>query len=146
MKSLLFLTCVFVCANALDKALVDELGRKLQISGVECSESENVPDDDMAGLMQGKMPSSHEGKCLLFCVGKKLNMMHPDGTFGEGYVEWLTKVKADDPDAYTKIRTLDTDCQHKIQIDADPCETASRYYTCGKEEAPKVGLSELYSK
>lgn len=40
-----------------------------------CKTSEKASDDDMSGIMDGKIPQTPEGKCFVTCVMKQFSMV-----------------------------------------------------------------------
>ncbi|XP_019766073.1 uncharacterized protein LOC109541634 isoform X1 [Dendroctonus ponderosae] len=136
--NILVFICMLVGVKALDQSLVELMQAKIQEYGMSCSAQENASEDDIAALLEKRMPPSHEGKCVLFCGAKKFNIMHEDGSFGEGYVEWLNKAEADDPDFYNKLMDIKRKCEVKVEHLSDLCEKAASLADCSQQESRKV--------
>nr|WJJ63271.1 odorant binding protein 13 [Pachyrhinus yasumatsui] len=132
-----FLSCVFMFVDALDQALVAELVEKIQEVGIECAEQEKTPQADIEALMNKEAPKTHEGKCTIFCVLKKINIMKDATTLGAGYTPWLEKAQVDDPDFYSKLMKLYKICGSKVKENEDGCENAFALAACSKDEGIK---------
>nr|UWL63299.1 odorant binding protein 9 [Pagiophloeus tsushimanus] len=142
MRSFIILACVIVCAKAIDQALIDELKTQVQEYGIECAESEKATPEDVEALMNHKAPPTHAGRCVVFCVSKKMNLMNEDGTVAVPKSEWLDKVKADDPEAYEKMQNLYTICKERVEAKSDGCDSAMELVSCVKYEGEKSGLDK----
>nr|AHE13794.1 odorant binding protein [Lissorhoptrus oryzophilus] len=140
MKGLFVFINIFLVANALSQSLIDELKRTTQEIGLACAQSEKATDADIELLMGHNSPTSHAGKCTVACVMKKMNILTPDGKFGEGYTEWLDKAKADDPDFYNTLENMYKECEKKVTIHDDHCETALEIAACGKQKPVRLEL------
>nr|QUP79540.1 odorant binding protein 47 [Monochamus saltuarius] len=144
MKFLLVLASFIVLSNATSKEFRDGLMEKLHEFGTKCIEEIHPSDDDIAELLSHKIPpTSHEGKCMVFCVHKSFNMMTEDGNPNtEGTLELLAPLKETDPDIYEKsVKVLET-CNASLEKDDDPCITATNWAVCGIKEAKTMGLPD----
>ncbi|XP_066252394.1 general odorant-binding protein 19d-like [Euwallacea similis] len=128
--------------HALSQSLVEEMTEKMKMYGLECAETENVSSDDLTALIQKQVPKTHEGKCVILCTAKKLNIMRDDGSIGEGDVEWLARVKIDDPDVYDKMINTHKKCIADTVDNEDLCEKATRLTICIFIESKKNGLDK----
>ncbi|XP_050308185.1 general odorant-binding protein 19d [Anthonomus grandis grandis] len=134
---------VFASAYALSDALREEMMLDVQEYGIECAESEKATPEDIEALMNRKPPVTHNGKCVIFCVSKKLNLMNDDGSVVEKpSTSWLDKAKADDPDLFEKMAAIHELCKEQVKAD-DPCDAGLEFVACGKQEAVKAGLGDL---
>nr|AMP19493.1 odorant binding protein 11 [Tomicus yunnanensis] len=141
MKLLIFFAVVIVCASAVDQALKDEMKEKLTEYGIECAESEKATPEDIEALHNHKPPVTHEGRCVIFCVSKKLTLMNEDGTLNTTpHSDWIQKVKENDVEAYEKMRNVYHTCADTVEIKDDACDTSLAFAQCIKEEGNKVGL------
>ncbi|CAG9761955.1 unnamed protein product [Ceutorhynchus assimilis] len=144
MNFLIIFVCVFVYTNAsISQGLLDQAKSKIQEYGLQCVETEKPTDADIEAFMNKQPPKTHAGKCVMRCVFEKFDIMHPDGTYGEGNVEWLNKVKAEDEDIYNKIQEAYEVCQEQVKTE-DLCERAFDLVECGKEESKKRELDEYF--
>ncbi|XP_060532266.1 general odorant-binding protein 28a-like [Cylas formicarius] len=141
-----FLMCLAMGANALDQEIVEEILEEIQRVGVECIKETSAAQSDIAELMAKKMPSTHEGKCMLFCFSKHYNMMNDDGSLVANGIESWEKIKNNDAELYEKIVQIHKTCHDSAVIDEDPCETATGLAKCGMEEARKAGLHEQFAE
>nr|AGI05175.1 odorant-binding protein 8 [Dendroctonus ponderosae] len=140
MKLLIFAS-ILVCASALDQAWRDHMKEKLTEFGLECAESEQATSEDIEALHNHKPPVTHAGRCVIFCVSKKLNLMNADGTLNvTPQSDWIEKVKETDSEAFEKMKTVYHHCADTVEVEADACDTSLSYAHCIKEEGHKVGL------
>ncbi|XP_019868781.1 general odorant-binding protein 19d-like [Aethina tumida] len=142
MKSLIVLACAFVAANAISKGVIEQFVNQVKDIGGKCIGETNAKPDDIGSLLSHKIPDSHEGKCLLFCIHKGFNFQNADGSLnGQGALKMLDPLKEDDPEAYEKLRNIAITCGAKVTIDSDPCQTASNIAQCVFDEAKANGFS-----
>ncbi|XP_066252549.1 general odorant-binding protein 19d-like [Euwallacea similis] len=146
MKSIILLMCGLVCANALDQDLIDEKKGMVMEYGLECVESEKATTEDIVAMKEHKPPVTHEGRCVIFCVSKKLHMMNDDGTISQTppKTEWLDKVKANDPEVYGNMEKVHQACIG-VENKEDGCDTAYEFVHCMKTESQKYGIDKLFA-
>ncbi|KAJ3630303.1 hypothetical protein MTP99_011505 [Tenebrio molitor] len=142
MKSCLLLLALAVLTNGLDQEFIDEFMEKIQDIGAACAEETNASSDDIAELVSRQIPpSTHEGKCMLFCIQRNFNVMKPDGGINRaGAMVALKPLQKADPQLYQKVLKIFVTCGMRVKPVADPCDTATALTACGKTEAEAMGL------
>ncbi|KAL1509203.1 hypothetical protein ABEB36_003976 [Hypothenemus hampei] len=144
MKSLVLFVSFLVGINALDQSLIEEKKQQIIEWGLECAESEKATPEDIEALKNHQPPVSHQGRCLLFCVNKKLQLMNEDGSINVPHTTWLDKVKADDSELFEKLSKVYHSCIDKVTPKSDGCDTALDLVSCLKEEGEKDGLNKIF--
>nr|UTN00812.1 odorant binding protein [Semanotus bifasciatus] len=143
MKFLLLVSLIFAVSNALDKEFVEKMKMKMQEVGAECVEKEKPNEDDIGLLIAHQMPTTHEGKCVIYCVYKYFNTINEDATINvEGGIEALQPLKENDEELYEKVAAILKKCTSSLTIDGDPCNTGAKLIECTVLEAKAMGLSE----
>ncbi|EFA02861.1 odorant binding protein 17 [Tribolium castaneum] len=138
----LLLACSLTCA--LDQEFVDEFLEKMQEFGAQCAEETDATSDDIAELIARKLPpSTHEGKCMIFCMQKKFNMMKENGGIDRaGAIAALKPLQKADPELHQKVLKIFVTCGMRVKPSPDPCDTATELALCGKKEAEAIGLED----
>lgn len=49
----------------------EEMMKMFMVRADECKGKEGASDDDIAPMLAKKPPTTHEGKCVLACIGEK---------------------------------------------------------------------------
>ncbi|KAJ3657487.1 hypothetical protein Zmor_009285 [Zophobas morio] len=130
--------------NALDQDFVDDFMEKIQEIGTVCAEETHATSDDIAELLARQIPpSTHEGKCMIFCIQTNFKVMKADGSIDRaGAMLALKPLQKADPQLYQKVLKLFVTCGMRVKPLPDPCDTASALAECAKNEAEAMGLDE----
>ncbi|EFA02857.1 odorant binding protein 12 [Tribolium castaneum] len=143
MKLLITLATLVVATYAIDKEFVQELRQKLRSHVEACAKEVNAGPDDVSAIFAHKLPATHEGKCIFFCMHKLYNAQNEDGSLNmAGALANLELIKDMDPDVYTKVSTSFKNCE-SAPFDSDPCLYAANLVTCIVKEGRAVGLDEV---
>nr|UYW66745.1 odorant binding protein [Hippodamia variegata] len=113
---------------------------KMESVGEKCAAETGAPQDDIAKIITKEIPTSHEGRCMLFCGHREFHIQKPDGSVDvESAVASLDFIKAEDEDIYNKLVQVYRTCS-QIPAVEDPCEYAVALSICGVHEAEKLGV------
>ncbi|CAH0561506.1 unnamed protein product [Brassicogethes aeneus] len=146
MKYFIVVACLFAAANAVSNEFMADFVGKIRNFGGKCVGEVNAQPGDIDTLLAHKVPESHEGKCLLFCIHKNFGVQKDDGGISlEGGIKFLEPLRADDPVMYDNVRKIAVVCATKVLPDGDPCQTAVNINLCLVEQGKLVGItSELF--
>nr|UTN00819.1 odorant binding protein [Semanotus bifasciatus] len=146
MKVLLLLAYVFVATHAMDKEFAAKFVQEVQELGIKCAGEEKPDPDDIARMMAHKLPETHEGKCVIYCIYKHYNTVNGDGTINvDAGIKALQPLKENDEALYNLIVADFKKCAGSISINSDPCETSFNLVNCCLVEAKAKGLpKELF--
>nr|ALW95359.1 odorant-binding protein 2 [Cryptolaemus montrouzieri] len=143
MNQIIVLACVLVAANGLSTELKEKFMERMEQVGGECAAEVGANEDDIAELISHKMPSRHEGECMIFCFYKHFDMMHDDGTLHkEGALKMMEPLKADDPELYDKFISIGKHCAEDVPKNDDNCKYATLLAQCGVKKGREMGLDE----
>ncbi|XP_044253885.1 uncharacterized protein LOC123004619 [Tribolium madens] len=144
MKSWFFLILGFTLTCALDQEFLDKFFEEMQEFGAQCAEETEATSDDIAELIARKLPpSTHEGKCMIFCMQKKFKMMKGNGSIDRaGAIAALKPLQKADPELYQKVLKIFVTCGMKVKPLPDPCDTATELALCAQKEAEAIGLED----
>ncbi|XP_060534932.1 uncharacterized protein LOC132707203 [Cylas formicarius] len=145
MKSCVALLCLVGFACALDKSIVSGILKDIEKIGAECVKETSASEDDIAQLNAKKVPTTHEGKCMMFCYAKHFEMMNDDGSLSDAILKKWDVIKGNDEDVYNKLVQVHNTCHSKTSLKADPCDTATDLAVCSLEESSKLGLMEQFA-
>nr|UYB94406.1 odorant-binding protein 4 [Lytta caraganae] len=128
--------------HALDQEFVEKFMEKMQQIAEECVDETGATEDDLAELIAKKIPpSTHEAKCMIFCLNKKLKIQTESGEVDKvAALLALDDLKAADLELFKKILKIFIDCESEVKMDPDPCESATNMAICFKREANAAGL------
>ncbi|KAK9870222.1 hypothetical protein WA026_006307 [Henosepilachna vigintioctopunctata] len=113
---------------------------KMEKVGEKCAAETGASQDDISKIITKEIPSTHEGKCMLFCGHREFHIQKPDGSVDlNSALASLDEIKNEDMDIYNKLVQVYTKCSQEPPID-DPCEYAVALSTCGTHEADKLGI------
>ncbi|KAF5308874.1 hypothetical protein FQR65_LT00574 [Abscondita terminalis] len=112
----------------------------------KCVDSTGANEDDIAELMDKKPPSRKQGKCLMACFYKEMGAMKNGKVDKDGTMEMLEPLKADDPDAYSKVISVMNKVFDEMaaEDEKDECEYAVKLADCIMKVAKEV--SEQFLK
>ncbi|CAH0561505.1 unnamed protein product [Brassicogethes aeneus] len=146
MKYLIILACLFAATNAVSKEFMADFVGKVRTLGDKCVGEVKAQPGDIDTLLAHKVPETHEGKCLLFCIHKNFGIQKDDGGWSlEGGLQFIEPLKADDPAMFEDLRKVGVTCSTKVEKDADPCITAVNIAMCLVQEGKAFGItSELF--
>ncbi|XP_044748578.1 general odorant-binding protein 19d-like [Coccinella septempunctata] len=140
-KFVVLLTCAFVAVNAVSEELKGKFLEKMTKIGGECAKEVGANEDDIAELMAHKLPSRHEGECMIFCFHKHLGLMNEDGTLNkEGAMKAAEPLKADDPELHEKVVKIGKECAEEVAADDDKCKYATKLTECVVKKGKAMGL------
>ncbi|CAG9761954.1 unnamed protein product [Ceutorhynchus assimilis] len=146
MKHFILILALFASfAYGLDKAIIDETKAKIGEYGVACIDSEKPTPEDVSALMKHSAPPTRAGRCVLFCVSKKLGLMTEDGQLADiPQSEIIEKIKADDAEVYNKLSQLHDLCKDRVEKSKDGCDASLELFSCTKYEAQKLDIDKLF--
>nr|AIX97135.1 odorant-binding protein 12 [Rhyzopertha dominica] len=145
MKAVLFVVAlcalVAVTYGALSEELLSRMMEKVVSVAEECQKETGASQDDMKELLEKKPPSTHEGKCVVSCVGKKLGMGTEDGYADiEGTKKALEGVKAEDEEAYNKLVQAAEQCKDEVPYNEDHCISSAEFAICAQKKVKEIGI------
>ncbi|KAI7815521.1 odorant binding protein [Rhyzopertha dominica] len=154
MKAVLFVVAlcalVAVTYGALSEELLSRMMEKVVSVAEECQKETGASQDDMKELLEKKPPSTHEGKCVVSCVGKKLGMYTElfyllqgteDGYADiEGTKKALEGVKAEDEEAYNKLVQAAEQCKDEVPYNEDHCISSAEFAICAQKKVKEIGI------
>ncbi|CAH1369999.1 hypothetical protein MTP99_011506 [Tenebrio molitor] len=144
MKSLVIVASLFLAVNALDKEFIDNFVTKVKAIGEECIPETSASKDDINNLLSFTVPSSHEGKCLIFCFHKHFHIQNEDGSLDKaGALQALQPLKEHDSDVYDKVVKVFQTCADQAATDSDPCIYSANLVECALKEGKAMGLHDL---
>nr|AVH84921.1 odorant binding protein 14 [Harmonia axyridis]QTE76113.1 odorant binding protein 5 [Harmonia axyridis] len=113
---------------------------KMESVGEKCAAETGAPQEDIAKIITKEIPTTHEGRCMLFCGHREFHIQKPDGSVDvDSAVASLETIKAEDEDIYNKLVQVYKTCA-QVPVIADPCEYAVALSECGVHEAHKLGI------
>nr|AVM18960.1 odorant binding protein 34 [Holotrichia parallela] len=113
---------------------------KMESIGEKCAAETGAPQEDIAKIITKEIPTTHEGRCMLFCGHREFHIQKPDGSVDiESAIASLDFIKAEDEDIYNKLVQVYKVCS-QIPVISDPCEYAVELSVCGVHEAEKLGI------
>ncbi|KAJ3656264.1 hypothetical protein Zmor_015352 [Zophobas morio] len=143
MKTFIALTLLVVAVHGIDKEFVQQIQQKMKAQAEECAKEVSATPNDVAELFAKKIPTSREGKCIIFCMHKIYNAQNADGSLNmAGALENLEMIKDMDADLYTKVSTAFKKCE-SAPFDSDPCVYATNLAECIVKEGKALGLDDL---
>nr|AUF72960.1 odorant-binding protein [Anoplophora chinensis] len=144
MKFLVVLACFIVLSSSLDQDFKEKFMQQMEEYGTKCIDEVHATDADIAELVAHKVPpTSHEAKCLIFCIHKSFKMMTEDGNPNtEGVLQLMAPLKETDSDIYEKFLKIAEKCSNSLEKDDDHCVTASNWAACGINEAKAMGMPD----
>ncbi|KAF2904932.1 hypothetical protein ILUMI_01243 [Ignelater luminosus] len=142
MKYFLIVPCLFVAAAALSQEFQEKAMDKMAEIAEKCVPAVGANDEDIGELMERKMPSRREGKCLIACFSKELGMMKDGKPSKEGTIAALEPLKADDADLYDKAMKILETCEAELQkeTETDECELAVKAAACTHKTGKEMGI------
>lgn len=107
----------------------------------ECKTEAKATDDDIKALMANKLPSSHEGLCMVECIFSKGKIMK-NGKFDKASaIEVTTPAMKGDKDKEAKVKQMMEDCDKEIGAgDADKCVNAKKVVECIEAKGKSFGF------
>ncbi|XP_044760915.1 general odorant-binding protein 19d-like [Coccinella septempunctata] len=143
LKFFVVVAIALVSVNGFSKELKQKFLDKINQDGSACAAEVGASEDDINELKSHKFPSRHEGECLIFCLHKRFNMMHDDGTINtEGAIETMKPLKEEDPELYDKFMTIGRRCTEEVQTQEDKCKYATELVQCAVKKGREIGLDE----
>nr|XP_022902902.1 uncharacterized protein LOC111415435 [Onthophagus taurus] len=143
MKSvLIFLVFAFAVKGEMTlQEYVADLQTKMTDVGLSCAEKLDISDAAMEELTQKKIPTEHDGKCVIHCINTHFGFMNDKGSFDKDKIlEFFSSLKAIDAGIYNNIVEVGDICG-VIKHD-DPCETSAEGVKCTMVEMKKRGVTE----
>nr|UEE01881.1 odorant binding protein 2 [Hippodamia variegata] len=144
-KFLFLVSCALVAVNAVSEQWKNEFMEKMTKIGMGCAKEVGANEEDIAELLGHKLPSRHEGECMIFCVEKELGLMNEDGTLSkEKALKAAEPLKADDPQVYEKLVNIGKECSQEVAKDDDKCKYATKLIQCGVKKGKQMGLNAAF--
>ncbi|XP_045464915.1 general odorant-binding protein 19d-like [Harmonia axyridis] len=142
-KFMVLVAVAVVSVNGFSQELKQKFLEKLNKEGHECAAEVGASEDDVNELKDHKFPSRHEGECLIFCLHKRFNMMHDDGTINtEGAIQMMKPLKEDDPELYEKFMSIGRHCTEDVKTQDDKCKYATELVQCAVKKGREMGMDE----
>nr|USF20778.1 odorant-binding protein [Lasioderma serricorne] len=95
-----------------------------------CLAETKATEADVKDIANSKIPSTHEGKCLVFCYSKNFGFQDPDGKFNkEKALEELDEIK-EEKELHALFKDVILNCMDSVKENSDPCITASELFAC----------------
>nr|AXB87327.1 odorant-binding protein 12 [Tropidothorax elegans] len=90
--------------------------------------------DDVENLKNRKLPQSKEGKCMMACILKKLNVINKDGKFEVATVKtWMADKYKGNTVKLTRAYARADNCAEQLPAIEDECEFAAKLLECTKK-------------
>ncbi|KAF2891371.1 hypothetical protein ILUMI_14802, partial [Ignelater luminosus] len=107
--------------------------------GQECLKEIGASAADVTAIMQKKVPTTKEGKCLIFCVHQKIGFQQSSGkTNLPGIEGWINEMKSLDKGLGDKMQQIADNCISSVDDSGDGCEVASVSFGCYVAKAKEV--------
>ncbi|CAH0561503.1 unnamed protein product [Brassicogethes aeneus] len=128
--------CVLVSANAFSKEVADLFMTKMDQVGEACIKETKASPDDIIELLNYKVPTTQEGKCMLFCINKAFNLQNDDGSANKDDIfKFVDRLSELHPHVHQQYRTIVEECLNNDSIkDEDPCVFAANFVRCCEEK------------
>ncbi|KAI7815131.1 odorant binding protein [Rhyzopertha dominica] len=106
-----------------------------------CQEESGATEHDINEIAARIIPSSHEGKCMIYCVGRKTGMLHEDGLGDiEGLIQAIEPLKHNEEELYQNILEVGKECIEEVPHDGDHCNLAINYVKCARNKNKERNL------
>ncbi|KAK9722674.1 PBP/GOBP family [Popillia japonica] len=141
MKLLILLSVLVTFVTCIDQDFLDKANERMSQNVQECAETTGATKDDMMELMEIKIPSRKEAKCLLACYHKKYGIQDKDGKLDKSAsIQAMKDLKVADPDLYEKAVKLFDTCTEQVPNQECECETAAIFMYCFNIYGQMMGL------
>ncbi|GJQ65496.1 putative odorant binding protein [Trypoxylus dichotomus] len=131
MKFLVFISAVVAIATCIDEDFLSKANERMAKTVEECTASVGATKDDLMELMEIRIPSSKEAKCVLACYHKKYGIQDEGGKLDKATaMEAMKGLKVADPDLYDKAAKLFDICVDQVPNQDCECQTAAIFMYC----------------
>ncbi|BET00836.1 PBP/GOBP family [Nesidiocoris tenuis] len=135
-----FLKFVFVSAAILACVSSAQIGPPIgaELAVVECKVRYRVPREDIERLKERHLPETRNGKCMLACILKKMNVITKKGDFDLKSVQrWLRNRYKDDTETLKRANTVAETCARSLPTLAtnDECDMAVEIMSCVRRQS-----------
>nr|AZK90209.1 odorant-binding protein 5 [Holotrichia oblita] len=128
-------------ANCMDQDFLTKATARMSQYVEECAKDAGATKDDLAELMEIRIPSRKEGKCLLACYNKKYGIQDKDGKLDkEASIEAMKDLKLADTELYDKAVKLFDTCIDQVPNQDCECNTAAIFMYCFNINGGLMGL------
>ncbi|XP_014246907.1 general odorant-binding protein 19d-like isoform X2 [Cimex lectularius] len=116
----------------------------------ECKNSTNISDDEMTRIAEKKLPETPEGKCMIFCIMQKFDLVDEEGKMNVAGMKAMSQetpgmTKDDLPKLDAVMDQCDAEVATKykpVVEDVDKCENACTVSECVVRKSKEAGIKD----